>query len=590
MPKPDYEITFADMLTKLNWGSYWGRRKEPHLSTFSVWAARNEVVGLQVQVTANHDFVLLLDEANWLHPLGFCPRLRLDAKLPGFPEEAVEVFPVGYVEGDDRRYWMEYFDRAGYAEVPATRPQAVYIRVHVPAEQEPGIYNGRVRFYSQFGFEDEVLQWEGMFEVHVARVTLPEVKDYTFHLNLWQHCTSISRFYHVPLWSDAHFEIIDSYFASVAELGQKVLTVIAAEIPWSGQHCYRVRANPSYMFEHSMIQVTRDEAGQLHFDYRALDRLISLAAKHHIDRQIDLFGLLNVWVDEEYGFGKVIDSLEDAVRVRCVDQKTGMISYLRSEDELRVYIRALHDHFIALGLIDRVRVAADEPADLELFRRKLAFVRAAGPQFQYSVAINHFEFIEDAPEEVIDFIPILPLAVQDPELTANLTDLVHQKNGKMSYYVCPWPPIPNTFLHSPLVETVLLGWLVHSLKMDGFLRWAFCLWPADPWKRVSWRSPDFAAGDLYFVMPGMDGKPVATLRYEALRMAVQVYTLICMVKDALPGDQSKALLDELFNKLLKVSSVGGLANRFDDKAERLYSIGPADYHDAHRLLLAALSG
>ena len=187
---------------------------------------------------------------------------------------------------------MEYFDRSGYAEVAATRPQAVYIRVRVPAGQEPGVYKGRVRAFTQFGFEDEVFQWEGMIEVDVASVALPDIQDYKFHLNLWQHCTSISRFYHVPLWSDAHFEIIDKYFASVAELGQKVLTVIAAEIPWSGQACYRVRGNPSYMFEHSMIQVTRDEAGQLHFDYRALDRLISLAVRHHIDRQIDLFGLL----------------------------------------------------------------------------------------------------------------------------------------------------------------------------------------------------------------------------------------------------------------------------------------------------------
>jgi hypothetical protein len=277
------------------------------------------------------------------------------------------------------------------------------------------------------------------------------------------------------------------------------------------------------------------------------------------------------------------------VRVRCKDQKTGTIGYLRSADELRAYIRALHDHLDELGLMDRVRVAADEPADLEAFRRKLAFVREAGPKFQYSVAINHFEFIEDAPEGVIDFIPVLPLAVKELALTNLRTEQVHRMGGKMSYYVCPWPPIPNTFLHSPLVESVLLGWLVHALHMDGFLRWAFCLWPADPWKRVSWRGPDFAAGDLYFVLPGVDGKPVETLRYEALRMAVQVYTLMTLVEETLPADQSGPLLQNLFSGLLKVDSVGAFADRFDDRAERLYSLNPADYHEAHRLLLEALS-
>lgn len=562
-----YTITFADALTKLNWGSYWGRPHQIKLETMTIYAARNEVVGLQVHIKAEHDFVLLIDQANWLHPLGFCPRVRLAVDLPGVPKEAVEVFPVGYVEGDDRRFWMEYFDRAGYIEVPATRAQAVYLRVRVPVGQAPGEYQGMVRVFTQFGFEDEQQLWEGAFHVQVANVTLPQVKDYKIHLNLWQHCTAIARFYHVPLWSDDHFNLIDRYYTSIAQLGQKVTTVIAGEIPWSGQHCYRVRGNPSYMFEHSVIQVIRDEVGRLHFDYRALDRLLALAAKHGIDRQIDLFGLLNIWVDEEYGFGKVIDSLEDSVRVRCMDQKTGAITYLRSANELRQYIRALQDHFTALGLTDRVRVAADEPADIESFRRKLTFVQEAAPLFQYSVAINHFEFIEDAPAGVIDFIPILPLAVQNLELTERRIEQVHQMGGKMSYYVCPWPPIPNTFLHSPLVETVLLGWLVHMLKMDGFLRWAFCLWPSDPWKRVSWRGPDFAAGDLYFVLPGVDGKPVETLRYEALRMAMQAHALIHMVEETHPGEAFRSLLDTLFGKLCKVGSVGEFANRFEEKAD-----------------------
>ena len=85
-----------------------------------------------MQIRAVQAYTLIVDSANWLHPLGFQPRLRLEVRFAGLPVEAVEVFPIGWLEGDDRRLWMEYLDRAGYIEVPAGRPQGVYVRVRVP--------------------------------------------------------------------------------------------------------------------------------------------------------------------------------------------------------------------------------------------------------------------------------------------------------------------------------------------------------------------------------------------------------------------------------------------------------------------------
>jgi len=66
------------------------------------------------------------------------------------------------------------------------------------------------------------------------------------------------------------------------------------------------------------------------------------------------------------------------VRVRCYDESTGRMTYLRKAAELSHFMRALHDHFAELGVLERVRVAADEPADLEKFNRSLAFVHEAG--------------------------------------------------------------------------------------------------------------------------------------------------------------------------------------------------------------------
>ena len=588
----DPQIGFAYAMDKLQAGDVKTQLPAVSPDRIEIDATRGEVVSAQVRVMAGEDFVLTIDHANWLHALGWQPRLRLAVEVPPSLAAAVEVFTVGYLEGDNRQLWMETLERTGYAEVPAWRPQAVWVRVRVPAELAPGVYAGRVVAYRQFGFEDEERCWEGELALRVHAVTLPAVREWSYDLDLWQHYTAVARHHRVPLWSDAHFDLIDRYCACLAELGQKAVTVIATEIPWSGQTSFRTRDYPSYLFEHAIVHVARDAAGQFRYDFSHLDRLLNIAARHGMDREIEVFGLLNIWVDDEFGFGKVAPDAPDAVRIRCFDERTQAFTYLRRGDEIAAFMRALHDHLGAQGLLDRVRILADEPSDLAAFNERLAFVQRAAPQFRFKVAINHFEFLEDAPPEVVDAVPVLPLACRDPALTRQLTDQLHARGGRMLWYVCCWPPIPNTFLQSPLVETELLGWLTYHLGLDGFLRWAFCLWPADPWRRASWRYPGWSAGDMYFVLPGADGQPVETVRYEAMRVAAQDYELLRLVERSLAPDVAHAVINQAMSHILRAPSVTAFAavgGHHQPPADDLYSLSPEDYLAARRILLTALT-
>jgi hypothetical protein len=583
-------IGFADAMTKLCWDRVSDWVLADATSESDLFCARNEVIGLQLHLKAAEAFVLTVDRANWLPALGFQPRVRVDVRFPSLPAGTVEAFPVGYVEGDDRREWAEYFERGGYMEVPAYRPQSVYIRLRVPADIAPGVHSGQVRAYTQYGFEDETLSWEGTVRLHVAQAALPDVAAWSFHLDLWQHYTSIARFHHVPLWSDAHFELIDRYFASLAQLGQKAVTIIAAELPWSGQRCHRDRQYPSALWEHAIVEVSRDASGALHYDYRLLDRLLALAAQHGIDHEIEVFGLLNIWVDEAFGLGKVAPDAPDAIRVRCYDQRTETITYLRSADELSQYVGALYAHLEALGVLDRVRITADEPSDLEAFNERLAFVHAAAPGFRYKVAINHFEFLEHAHEQVVDAVPNLVLTCRDLALTQERVAQLHARGGLVLWYICCGPPLPNTFTHSPLVESELIGWLTQAFGLDGFLRWAFCLWPAEPWRRVSWRAPHWNAGDMFFVMPGKDGAPVETLRYEGLRTGVQDYELVALAKRVLPAAAAEEALAAALGRILHTDDIADFGGVYRARAEELYSLDPGDYQAARRIILEAIDG
>jgi hypothetical protein len=198
--------------------------------------------------------------------------------------------------------------------------------------------------------------------------------------------------------------------------------------------------------------------------------------------------------------------------------------------------------------------------------------------------------MEVAAPEILDFIPVLPHICHDPQLTARLADRARSRGGRTLFYICCWPPIPNTFIHSPLVEGELLGWLAYYLKLDGMERWAFCLWPAEPWQRVSWRAPEWFAGDMYYVLPGKDGAPVETLRYEAVRSAAQDYELLKLVERSLSPQQASAVIEKAFSRILHTTSIQDFENVNGVNPESLYSLDPADYQEARRILLDALEG
>lgn len=164
----------------------------------------------------------------------------------------------------------------------AYRPAAVYVRVRLPFSVPADDHKIGVRVYTRpSGFVDETLAWNGMAVVSVKDVTLPQPREWSFHLDLWQHLTSralrrarsaaappherlraVSRLHRVPLWSDAHFRVIEGYYQSLSELGQKAVTGMWYSVPspavaalthklpaqWSPRRCRGLGSSASVMY------------------------------------------------------------------------------------------------------------------------------------------------------------------------------------------------------------------------------------------------------------------------------------------------------------------------------------------------------
>jgi hypothetical protein len=81
---------------------------------------------------------------------------------------------------------------------------------------------------------------------------------------------------------------------------------------------------------------------------------------------------------------------------------------------------------------------------------------------------------------------------------------------------------------------------------------------------------------------------VETLRYEALRAAVQDYELINLAEKSLPRQEFEDLAASLYRKILRMESLEQLADTQGVSPDTRYSLDPQDYETAREMLLEAV--
>ncbi|MDX1357747.1 MAG: DUF4091 domain-containing protein [Clostridia bacterium] len=508
------------------------------------------------------------------------PLYRIYAAIDGIG--AVTIQNETLLPDDDGIPRADCIENRDYIHIQAGNPAVFWCEIPIPEDTEPGAYTGYVRIFTRKLFDEEKLVAEHAVSIEVVDIKLPKPNEYRLQLDLWQHLSNIARKHDVRLFSDDHFEIIGKYTASLARLGQKVITIIATDIPWSGQRTFNDLGKPTDLFEYSLIRTFKGKYG-FRFDYSIMDRYIEMCFSHGIDSRIEVFGLCGIWMTEENGFGKAAPDFPDGVRIRYLDEITGTYSYMNSAAGIRLFIRSLYNHFIEKGWLDKVRITADEPGDIDLYKKTVSIILEEAPGFKLSIAINKAEFTTEFDDAMSEATPSLKCLAADYDFIKE--NLLGRDGKQVNWYVCCHPHFPNTFLQSHLVESRLIGIMTSLFGLDGFLRWNYTVWPEKPREDLVFRPGQWYAGDMNFVYPGNNGSPLLSLRYKALLRGIEDFELMAMAKDigVCPDD-------EIYTLLLGETTLRELAEIGYDHPEkgRPFSTDGEDYDKFRELLYEAL--
>lgn len=400
-------------------------------------------------------------------------------------------------------------------EVPKHSTRGIWVKIQVPENTPKGIYKGFVSVKS-----NQKIIKKLPLEIEVMERVLPPASKWSFHLDLWQNPYAVARFHKVSLWSDAHFEKLETEMKPYAQAGGKSITASIMYQPWGGQ---------TYDFFNSMVMWVKKLDGSWHFDFAVFDKWVEFMHRMGVDKQINCYSMVPWKLSFQY-----------------FDQATNQLQSIQTQPNSPEYetmwiemLKAFSTHLKEKGWFDKTYISMDE-RPMNVMQTTFKIIKKADPNFKISLAgALHYEL----EPHLDDYCVALRMKYSD-EIKEK-----RKKQGKITtYYTSCEEPFPNTFTFSPPAESEWLAWYSAKENLDGYLRWALNSWTENPLQDsrfISW-----GAGDTYLLYP--EGR--TSVRFEKLVEGIQFYEKIKILRNEFTQN----------NQLEKLKIINDILNEFDE--------------------------
>ena len=318
---------------------------------------------------------------------------------------------------------------------------------------------------------------------------LPPAKEWKYYLDLWQHPWAVARINGLKPFSAEHYEKMRPLWEMLARAGGKALTVTLVDQPWNHQ-CYDAYG--------SMVGKTRRADGTWEYDFSLFDEYVAFGRSCGLGPVIACYTMCP--------WNYLVDWADEKGVVHKEQAKPGTPFFA---EYWGAFLPVFAQHLKEKGWFEDAYVAMDERSREDVLAI-WNLLKEKAPGLRISMA-------GDKRPSEMDGIDIACYSQGASHLTPEFLAEVPARRAKgmiTTYYVCCWPPRPNTFMSSGAGEAYWCGFYPAIAGLDGILRWAYNSWGEDPMNDMSYDS--WLAGDVALVYP--DASP--SWRFVELRRGI----------------------------------------------------------------------
>lgn len=401
-------------------------------------------------------------------------------------------------------------------DVPGYRAQPIWFTFKIPKNQKSGIYEGILKLKSK-----RLINKEYKISISVNDSSIPDYRDYKFHLDLWINPSSIASYYGYKDWSDEHWTMLEVYLKDYASRGGKNITTTITHEPWHKPWINKTTISQSNFGYKSMVEWRKNKEDNWVFDFSIFDKYIKLATRLGINESINAYSLT------PFHTGQKIHYFDEKTSTNKIKELS--VNNEEYKKTWTIFLKEFKKHLIKKGWFNRTYLGFDEKPQ-EVLELLYEIIRDSSPEFLDRIIVaGHPETTKYAQNLSISYM-FFPGQELEKKAVVPVIPTISKRNKEnktTTFYLCAEPSHPNTLTYSPAIESQMIPWLALKYKTDGYLRWAYNNWTSNPFKK-----PVFIhnQGDDYYVYPGENG-PISSIRWELLKEGIEDYELFSLIKE-----------------------------------------------------------
>lgn len=399
--------------------------------------------------------------------------------------------------------------------------------------------------------EENDLVGEKAVAVKVADVELPEQTLICTH---WFHCDCLATYYGVEVFSEEHWQIIESFIKTAVEHGINFLltplftppldTAVGGERPTVQLVDVTVNQDGSYSFSFDKLHRWFDMAKRLGIKYFEMSHLFTQWGAAHAPKIVDINGKKLFGWRTPAGGKKYVDFLTQ-------------------------FAAAIKPFLKAEGVADRCFFhVSDEPNEHQLrsYGKASRLIHSLFGEFKIVDALGEYSYYERG----LVTTPIVS--------TNNVSKFLGNVPENWVYYCCgQYQKQSNRFMAMPSYRTRAIGLQLYKFNCVGFLQWGYNFWYTQYSKRfvdpfeVTAAGGAFPSGDSFVVYPGEDGTPLVSLRFKVFYDALQDQRLLQLLESKIGREKTVELIDRNASEPCSFDSYEKSAKWFFEKHEEIVS-------------------